>query len=596
MTAEGAAVAPFGDWRNGMAAAGMGAIPIEGGYAFRVWAPHATAVHVVGDFTEWDHDAHPMESEGNGNWYAEVPGAQTWQEYQYLLHNGEASFLRIDPRALAVTSSVGNGLLYDHAAYDWEGDDFTPPHQHEMVVYETHIGSFVDTPGDGPADLNDLVGKLDYLVGLGVNAIELMPLMEFAGDYSWGYNPAHVFAVAHTYGGPQALKTFVKEAHKRGLAVIIDVVYNHFGPSDLSLWQFDGWSENGKGGIYFYNDHRSATPWGETRPDYGREEVRDFILDNARMWLRDYHVDGLRLDMTPYMRRVNGTDGEDIPEGWEMMRLIGEMVRTEFPRHVVIAEDLHNVAEVTSVEPEGAAMHAQWDNQFVHPVREALITPADEARSIPAVAQAVMHQYHHAFDRVVYTESHDEVSNGKARITSEVRGDNPTGWDAQKRATLGAALVLTAPGMPMLFQGQEFLEDEWFRDTVPLDWERAWAFRDITQMFRDLIRMRRNIDGDTGGLLGPHTTLVTLDDDANVIAYVRSTGDDQHVLVALNLTAHAVQRRVEVPGSRWRVRFNSDARTYSQLFGDHATPDLEVVDGSGVLDLGPYSCVIYVPA
>ena len=162
-------------------------------------------------------------------------------------------------------------------------------------------------------------------------------------------------------------------------------------------------------------------------------------------------------------------------------------------------------------------------------------------------------------------------------------------------ATLGAALVLTAPGMPMLFQGQEFLEDEWFRDTVPLDWERAWAFRDITQLFRDLVRMRRNLDGETAGLCGPTTSLVSLDDDANVIAYVRSTDDGQHVLVALNLTAHAVQREVELPGGRWRVRFNSDARRYSQLFGDHATPDLDVTDGTGLLDLGPYSCVVYLP-
>ncbi|WP_431473924.1 hypothetical protein [Ornithinimicrobium sp. W1665] len=99
-------------------------------------------------------------------------------------------------------------------------------------------------------------------------------------------------------------------------------------------------------------------------------------------------------------------------------------------------------------------MHAQWDNQFVHPVREVLTAPGDEHRSIPAVAKAVMHRYHHAFDRVIYTESHDEVANGKARITSEVQGENPSGWDAQKMATLGAALVLTAPGMPMLFQGR----------------------------------------------------------------------------------------------------------------------------------------------
>lgn len=574
----------------------MGAIPIEGGYAFRVWAPHATAVHVVGDVNDWDADRCPMEHEGNGHWYVEVPGAEMWQQYQYVLTAGEERFHRVDPRALAVTNSVGNGLLYDHGAFDWEGDDFTPPRQHEMVVYETHIGSFVDTPDGGPADLHDLAGKLDYLVGLGVNAIELMPLMEFAGDYSWGYNPAHIFAVESTYGGPDALKSFVREAHKRGLAVIVDVVYNHFGPSDLPTWQFDGWSENGKGGIYFYNDHRSATPWGDTRPDYGRQEVRDFILDNARMWLTDYHCDGLRLDMTPYMRRVDGTHGDEIPEGWEMMRQVGEMVRTEFPRHLVIAEDLHNEAAVTSTEEGGAAMHAQWDSQFVHPVREALITLDDANRSVPAVSAALTHQYQNAFDRVIYTESHDEVSNGKARITSEVEGENPSGWDAQKRATLGAALVLTAAGMPMLFQGQEFLEDEWFRDTVPLDWDRAWAFRDITQMFRDLIRMRRNLDGRTAGLSGPHTTVLVEDDEEKLLAYVRSTGDGQHVLVVMNLSAQPVQQEAELPAGVWQLQFNSDAQAYSQLFGDHPSGDIDATDGSGVLDVGPYSVVVYTPA
>lgn len=574
----------------------VGAFPIDGGFALRVWAPHADAVSFVGDANGWDEQAHPLSTEGDGHWYGEVPGAAHGQEYKLLLTSGESTFFRIDPRALAVTTSVGNGILYDHERFDWGTDEqFRTPAQHELVVYETHIGSFMPSPDGGPADLHDLTGRLDYLVSLGVNAIELMPLMEFAGDYSWGYNPAHIFAVEHTYGGPDALKTFVLEAHRRGIAVLIDVVYNHFGPSDLATWQFDGWSENGMGGIYFYQDERSHTPWGDTRPDYGRPEVRQFILDNARMWLRDYHVDGLRLDMTPYMRHIDGFTG-DIPEGWATMRMIGEMVRTEFPGRIVIAEDLHDEPAVTAVGEGGAAMHAQWDSQFVHPVREALITPADEHRSITAVARAVTHQHHHPFDRVIYVESHDEVANGKARMTTEVEADNADGWHAQKRATLGAALVLTSPGIPMLFQGQEFLEDEWFRDTVPLDWEKAWAFRDVTQMFRDLIRMRRNLDGRTPGLSGPLTTLVRLDDDANVLAWVRSTEDGRHVLVAVNLTDGPVEREVELPGERWELVFNSDARRYSQLFGDHPTGDLEVAEGRAVLDLGPYSCAAFIPA
>jgi 1,4-alpha-glucan branching enzyme len=263
--------------------AGMGAIPFAGGVAFRVWAPHADKVAVIGDFNDWNEKAAPsMTSEGNGNWYAELADAKVGDEYKYLITNGGNTFQRIDPYARAVTNSVGNGIVYDHGAFDWQGDDFQLPPHHELVIYELHVGSFYTEDEDSPGTFKLVADKLDHLLKLGVNAIQIMPVMEFAGDYSWGYNPAHIFAVESAYGGPDALKTLVREAHSNGLAVILDVVYNHFGPSDLDLWQFDGWTENDKGGIYFYNDDRSSTPWGDTRPDYGREEVRRFIHDDRR--------------------------------------------------------------------------------------------------------------------------------------------------------------------------------------------------------------------------------------------------------------------------------------------------------------------------
>ncbi|MDU6251443.1 MAG: alpha-amylase family glycosyl hydrolase, partial [Cutibacterium avidum] len=278
-------------------AKGMGVSLIDGGAAFRVWAPHAETVAVTGTFDDWaaqprgdNDDAEKVRSakfqlvsENNGYWYGQAAGATVGDEYRFVLINGDQVISRIDPYARHVTSSVGNGIITDPGAYDWEGDDFTPPTLNELVIYEMHVGTFFDKDPDDdkPADLADVESKIDHLVHLGVNAVELMPLMEFAGDYSWGYNPAHIFAVESAYGGPEKLRDLVKTCHKHGLAVIIDVVYNHFGPSDLDLWQFDGWSENDKGGIYFYNDWKSSTPWGDTRPDYGRGEVREFIRDNA---------------------------------------------------------------------------------------------------------------------------------------------------------------------------------------------------------------------------------------------------------------------------------------------------------------------------
>ncbi len=467
----------------------MGAIVTGEGVGFRVWAPHADAVALVGDFNGWDAGADALASEGNGYWYGFAPEAKEAQQYKFVLTAADSVLHRIDPYAAQVTNSVGNGVIYDHARFDWEGDDFTPPPLNELVIYELHAGTFAATQDGQVADLGDLADRLSHVVRLGVNALQIMPVAEFAGDYSWGYNPAHIFAVESAYGGPDALKNLVKQAHKLGLAVIQDVVYNHFGPTDLDLWQFDGWSESGLGGIYFYNDWKSATPWGDTRPDYGRGEVRQFIHDNAMGWLRNFHLDGLRYDMTPYMRSVDGS-GNEIPEGWSLCRWINTDIREQFPGRYLIAEDLHSNPAVSSTGPEGAAFHAQWDAQFVHPVREAITVADDAYRSTDDVVRAIEYSYGDAFARVIYTESHDEVANGKARVPEEIDGDDPTGYFAQKRSTLGAGLVLTSPGIPMIFQGQEFLEGGWFRDDVALDWDQAKDFRGIVKLYRDLVVLR----------------------------------------------------------------------------------------------------------
>ena len=216
---------------------------------------------------------------------------------------------------------------------------------------------------------------------LGINAVEVMPVAEFAGDFSWGYNPAHPFAVATIYGGPDALKRFVKAAHEHGIAVIMDVVYNHLGPSDLDLWQFDGWSENEKGGIYFYKDRRSQTPWGETRPDYGRDEVRQYLRDNALMWFEEYHADGLRWDMIAYIKSIDGNDdnpANDIPEGWSLMQWINVEIQQLFPGKISIGESMkNNPWVIKEVGAGGAGFNAQWDAEFVHPVRQAVIVRDD---------------------------------------------------------------------------------------------------------------------------------------------------------------------------------------------------------------------------
>jgi 1,4-alpha-glucan branching enzyme len=588
---------------------GMGAVPHAEGVAFRVWAPNAEKVFVTGTFNKWRETATPLYSEQNGCWSADVQEAKEGDEYRYIIEGPEHTLSRIDPYARRVTNSVGNGIIYNPHAFDWSDDHFRLPSWNELVLYEMHIGTFHDTPGGQPGTFESAIAQLPYLQQLGINVIEVMPIAEFPGDFSWGYNPSHPFAVESIYGGPDAFKQFVKAAHQHGIAVILDVVYNHFGPTDMDLWQFDGWSENGKGGIYFYNDHRSQTPWGDTRPDYGRGEVRQYLRDNALMWFEEYHVDGLRWDATAYIKNIEGNEANpvnDIPEGWSLMQWINEEIQQRYPGKLCIAEDLRNNAWVTKdVGAGGAGFGAQWDSEFVHPIRQAIISPDDQFRDLGAVASAIEHRYDlDAFCRVIYTESHDEVANGRARVPEEIWPGKVDNWFSKKRSTLGAAITLTSPGIPMVFQGQEFLEDRWFHDQDPVEWWRAEEQGGILSMYQDLIALRRNLSGVTRGLCGQEVHVFHFDDAAKIIAFHRwaEQGPGDSVVVVVNL-AHQSHDGYVIGfprGGLWKARFNSDSYNYGPDFANHPSPDVEAHEGEtdglpchGQISIGPYTVVVF---
>lgn len=587
---------------------GMGATPHKGGVFFRVWAPHAEQVHVVGTFNDWSKTAHALVHEINGYWAADVPGAKVGDEYRYLIHNGDLTLSRIDPYSRSVTHSDGNSNVCALLRRDSEPTFASPP-WNELVIYEMHVGTFTEGPRGEDGDLDDVGQRMRHLAELGVNAVEVMPITEFAGSRSWGYNPCCPFAVESDYGGPEAFRELVTSAHKHGIAVIVDVVFNHFGPSDLGLWQFDGWSENGKGGIYFYNDHRSKTPWGDTRPDYGREEVRRYIRDCACMWFEEYGVDGLRWDATAFIRNVEGRNDDpanDIAEGWSLMQWINDEVHQRFPGRICIAEDLRNNPALTAdTKHGGAGFDAQWAAAFVRPAREVVIAGDDAARSMSAVRDAVCHHYNpDVFERVIYTESHDEVANGKSRIPEEIRPGKADSWESKKRSTLGAVLVLTSPGMPMLFQGQELLEDRWFHGEDPVDWGRRETFKGMVRLYRDLIRLRRNMDDVSRGLLAQNVRVHHVDEDAKAVGFHRwnqgGPGDD--VLIVLNMASQTLQDyRIGFPhAGEWKVRFNSDWKGYDESFGDvggstikAGSEPFDELAASAAVGIGPYSALIF---
>jgi 1,4-alpha-glucan branching enzyme len=501
-----------------------------------------------------------------------------------------------------VVNSSGNAIIHD-PNFNWQGDHFQMPAWNELVIYEMHVGTFNDTAKQGPGTFDNIIPRLDYLADLGINAIEIMPVSEFPMSYSWGYNPAQPFSVESALGGPQGLHRFVKAAHRHGIAIIMDVVYNHFGPGDLDLWRFDGWfDDNHNGGIYFYDNVRAHTDWGDTRPDYGRAEVRQYIRDNALFWLNKYRIDGLRFDSVVNIRAVNGVD---LPDGWSLMQWISNEIRATQPWKITIAEDLQNNEWITKdTGAGGAGFGSQWDAGFVHPIREAIITPNDPDRDMFAVRDALYHRSNdNATQRVIYTESHDEVANGHERVPEEIWQGNAGSWFSRKRSTLGAALVFTAPGIPMIFQGQEFLEDKYFRDNAPLDWSKLKTYAGIHTLYRDLIRLRRDWFNRTRGLRGQNLNVHHVNNVDKLIGFHRwdagGPGDD--VVVFANFANRRYDNySVGFPrGGLWRVRFNSDWQGYSADFGNQLGFDTCASDGAqdgmpfqANVGIAPYSVLI----
>ncbi|MEK6438986.1 alpha-amylase family glycosyl hydrolase [Pseudonocardia sp. T1-2H] len=576
---------------------GMGAIPYPGGVTFRVWAPFARAVRVAGEFTGWEAGAVALEHDGGGYWSGDVLGAAVGQPYRFVLtgFSGETLW-RTDPYAREMRNSNGDCVVYQ-PAFDW-GEGFTMRGWDDLVVYELHVGTFDRGPGRG---LQEVSAKLPYLAGLGVTAVLVLPPAEFPGESSWGYNSSSIFTVETDFGGPDAFRAFVRAAHDHDIAVLVDVVYNHFGVNDSAVYLFDGWHDDDHpNGIYIYDRARYTTPWGETRPDYGRPEVRQYLRDNARMWLHDYRADGLRFDMTPYITGVD-SGWPPLADGVGLLRWILSETGGEQPWKLMMAEDLHRNPWVTRpIDQGGLGFDTQWDDQFVDTLRAVLAQPRDEDRSIPAVAAALRGPGEGGWiARTVYVESHDEVAqrNGGSRLPTLADPSDPRSWYARKRAILGAALTLTTPGIPMLFQGQEWLEIRSWHDDTPLDWTDEAARAGHVTLFRDLIALRRNSRYTTAGLRGPHLNVHHLNDTDKAIAYHRwaNGGPRDDVVVLANLANHTWPTYpIGLPrAGQWHVRLNTDWAGYDPDFG--ALPVLDTSANGTPRDNMPCSANIALP-
>ncbi len=570
------------------ARSGVGAVPYADaggtGVTFRTWAPNASAVAVRGAFNGWGTTALVKDMPSgswNGYWSTDVSGARSGQEYKFTL-NGT---YKKDPRGQRVVNSVGNSIVYDHGAFDWgSSTNFSAIWRNDLVIYEMHAGSY-NAEDWLPSTFDECIDKIAYLKALGISAVELMPVNEFPGDRSWGYNPSDLFAIESSHGGPDALKRFVKACHENGIAVIVDVVHNHYGPSDLGdgMWQYDGWSSGGYGGIYFYNDWKASTDWGSTRPDYGRSEVKDFIQAQIQMFVEDYHVDGFRWDSVYNIRNCSGTWN---PDGSAMLAQVNNWLIANHPDVFRIAEDHAFDTDV--------GFEAQWDHDFLSNVRYLATAGSDSDRNMNTLAYFLGSG---GFDRVVYVESHDSCGdlNSKHRLPYDVDSGSPEGYWAKKRSLLVNAIALVSSGIPMIFEGSEMHEWYTFSNNQALRWSQTNANAGIVNAYADLIHLRRNAYGNTAALKDPYNVDVHhVNNTAKVVGMKRG-----NLLFAINCSATVRNGySMAFPSSgTWYCLYNSDRQAYDSAFGDvgPAVGGTVVADGSAnaSLDLGAYSLQIY---
>ncbi|HEY7319593.1 MAG TPA: malto-oligosyltrehalose trehalohydrolase [Candidatus Binatia bacterium] len=416
--------------------------------SFRIWAPNANQVEVnIGS------QLFPMTAGERGWWFSSLPLSGAGIDYAFVLDGGEPL---PDPCSPWQPNGIhGFSRTVDHGAFSWTDRNWQPRPLPYAIVYELHIGTF--TP---QGTFIAAIDKLDYLAALGITHIEVMPVAEFSGSRGWGYDGVDLYAPHHAYGKPDELKRLVDACHARGLAVILDVVYNHLGPAGNYLSRF---------GPYFTRHY--ATPWGQAVNFDGPEsdEVRRFFCDNALMWLRDYHFDGLRIDA---VHAILDTTAVHFLE--QLASEVAELQAQTGRQLTLIAEsNLNDPRIIRPQEIGGYGIPAQWSDDFHHSLHAVLTGEttgyyrdfgkfADLAK---ALKQAFVYDGRYSVFRrrrhgrppngltghsfFGYLQTHDQIGN-------RAKGDRSSHLMNTGRLKIAAALIFTAPFIPMLFQGEEW--------------------------------------------------------------------------------------------------------------------------------------------
>jgi 1,4-alpha-glucan branching enzyme len=563
----------------------LGSHARDGGVSFTVWAPSAQGVRVIGDFSGWGpHDGWPMRSMGSsGVWEVFVPGAGVGNRYKYRILGRDGVWReKADPLARRTEIPPRTASVVDESSYDWKDAEWmtrrvaAKPHQEAMSVYEVHLGSW--RPGLSYRDLADQL--TDYVVEMGFTHVELLPVMEHPFGGSWGYQVTGYYAPTARFGDPDDFRYLVDRLHQSGVGVLLDWVPAHFPRDEWALARFDGTP------LYEHGDWRRGEhpDWGTYIFDYGRREVRNFLVANALYWCAEFHIDGLRVDAVASMLYLDYSrqDGQWEPNqygGRENLDAIGFLQETNatvykhHPGVVMIAEESTAYPGVTwPTSGGGLGFGFKWNMGWMH---DTLLYASKEP---------VHRQYHHnqvTFSMVyawsenyVLPISHDEVVHGKRSLLSKMPGDL---WQRLANVRALLAFMWAHPGKQLLFMGCELGDDEEWNEERGLNWSLPSDPQrsGLQRMVRDLNAIYRGAPELWSQDTTPAGFRWIVSDDAanNTLAFIRLAPDGSPLVCVVNFAAVPHENyRIGLPrAGAWTEVLNTDAADYG---------------GSGVGNLG----------
>ena len=588
----------------------LGAHPVTSdrvpGVQFAVWAPNAAEVSIVGDFNGWDAAAHPMRSLGaSGVWEAFVPNATTGQRYKFHLRlRSGGTALKADPYGFAFESPPGSASIVCDPHHDWADGKWMTARgtqdswfQRPMSAYEVHLGSWARVPEEGnrfPTYAELAARLIPYVKEMGYTHIELLPVMEHPFTGSWGYQVTGFYAPTNRYGTPAQFKAFVDECHQEGIGVILDWVPGHFPKDAHALARFDGTA------LYEHQDPRQGEhrDWGTLIFNYGRKEVRNFLLANALYWLEEYHADGLRVDAVASMLYLdysrhpgqwvpNRFGGRENLEAIEFLRQLNTLTHAEHPGSITIAEESTSWPSVSRpTYVGGLGFTYKWNMGWMNDMLEYVRQDAIHRRwHHNQVTFSLMYAFSENF---VLPFSHDEVVHGKGSMFGKIPGDE---W--QKAATLRAlyGFMYTHPGKKLMFMGCEFGQRREWNHDQSLDWHLLDypLHAGLRQFVRDLNRVYSAepalyaLDFDPAGF----QWIDCNDHENSVVAFIRRDSAGGFVVAVLNFTPvprDGYRIGVPLPGE-YNELINSDSEAYGgSNIGNAGVAQTEPIPSHGHAD------------